>query len=662
MAMKRRLTGIWIAVLAVLTALAGCGQSGQDSGEDLAISMAGQKNIDRVDRYSGGIPEDHALFDYEERARAYDRLVYDETLSGVYAPFLWLDETYDTFGIAAYVGDDRVGSDGSEEAVTTAASVLGATLLGIDKSSQNGRNYVAMLHAYFSEEEQIILNNPAGSSQTTSMWYLIYPTILYTQISVCYPEEEQIRADALTAVESWYKAAEIMAAGEGFNYTGFDFTKMQPYQNDIWKEPDSAAGIAVLMWQGYELTGEEKYLEMAETCMDFVEAFEGSSLYEALLYFAPALAARLNAECGTRYDVEKLIGDVMNGGSIPRGGWGSIVGEWGDYSVNGLMGSTTDGGGYAFAMNTFAACYAMSPLAKYDTRYARALGTWYLQTASNSRYFFADMTEMDSQSAASDQALLEQIAAWEYCIPYEGIRRSQHGKTPWFGGDPTVYGWAETDLSLYSGAHMGMMATVVQRTNVDGILRINCNAQVSEREAYAAYLLFNPYDRQMTVEYAVPDGSQNENQNESFDLFDSVQKKVVAAGVSGKTDLVLGAGEAMVIIELPAGSQIEHKGTGYFVQGEQIASDTAVIHIRKLSNNDTVSGVVKLDLECVSTDPQVEADRIVLTIDGVSKEFAGKEPVSFRTKEYGSGSKTLMLEVYMQDGTYDKTDIRLRFE
>lgn len=71
---------------------------------------------------------------------------------------------------------------------------------------------------------------------------------------------------------------------------------------------------------------------------------------------------------------------------------------------------------------------------------------------------------------------------------------------------------------------------------------------------------------------------------------------------------------------------------------------------------------MKLDLECVSTDPQVEADRIVLTIDGVSKEFAGKEPVSFRTKEYGSGSRTLMLEVYMQDGTYDKTDIRLRFE
>ena len=79
----------------------------------------------------------------------------------------------------------------------------------------------------------------------------------------------------------------------------------------------------------------------------FCKYVRGELLYEALLYFAPALAAKLNAEYGTAYDVEGFLDDVMNGGSIPRGGWGSIAGEWGDYSMNGLMGSTTDGGGYA---------------------------------------------------------------------------------------------------------------------------------------------------------------------------------------------------------------------------------------------------------------------------------------------------------------------------
>ena len=71
---------------------------------------------------------------------------------------------------------------------------------------------------------------------------------------------------------------------------------------------------------------------------------------------------------------------------------------------------------------------------------------------------------------------------------------------------------------------------------------------------------------------------------------------------------------------------------------------------------------MKLAIDCVSTNPEAEVDRIVLTIGGVSTEFAGGREVSFQTKEYGSGSKTVLLEVYMQDGTYDKTDIRLRFE
>lgn len=60
-------------------------------------------------------------------------------------------------------------------------------------------------------------------------------------------------------------------------------------------------------------------------------------LYEVLLYFAPSLAARLNAQQGKAYDVDKLLADSLNGSSIPRGGWGSITGQWGDYTVNGLI-------------------------------------------------------------------------------------------------------------------------------------------------------------------------------------------------------------------------------------------------------------------------------------------------------------------------------------
>lgn len=636
-----------ILMISLLLPATACGRIGETE-----MNMTGQKSIDRVSRYESILPKDYAWFDYEKRAAMFDDFVYDETLSGTYLPLIWQDETYDTFGIPAYVGDGRWGKDGAQEAVMTIASVLSAAMTGIDKSNQNEKDYVSMLHAYYSEEEKIILNNPAGSSKTTSMWYLIYPAILYTQVSAWYPEETQLKEDVLQTIESWYAASEIMLAAGGFDYTGFDFTVMEPYRNDIWKEPDSAAGIAVLMWYGYEQTGDEKYLEMVKECLTFVSEYEGSALYEALLYFAPTLAARMNAEYGTSYDIEDLVNDVLNGSSIPRGGWGSIVGTWGDYEMNGLMGSTTDGGGYAFAMNSFAAAYAMSSLAKYDTRYARDLAIWYLHMASNGRYFFADTTGTENQSG--DDATHSFLEAYDYCIPYEGIRKSANSKTPYIGGDPTVYGWAETDLSLYSGAHTGMMGEVIKRTDVDGILKINCNAQVYEWGTSPTWLLFNPYEETQMVTYELPEGS--------FDLFDSVTKTVFANSVSGKTRIELAPMQAMVVVELPAGSTVEHENGQYTVNGRWIASDTVTVAVSGLKNNDKVSGKVKLDVAYLATNEEAELESVTVTVEGKEFIFDNPDKVKIDTSDFTAGSKTILISVKMKDGTGDKTGIRLNFE
>ena len=646
----KKVTAI-ILVITMMMTMVSCGQSAQEEDER---EMTGQKEVSRIARYNDELPDNYRWFDYEAAALAFDELVFGEQAEGAYFPLLWQDMTNDTFGFAAYVGDGRTGNDGSQEAVAAVASVLSATLLGVDKSSQNGSNYVARLHAYFSQEEGIVLNNPGGSSEGASMWYMLYPAILFTQVSAHYPEETQIREDALATVESWYEAYCVMRDTGTFDYTGFDFIAMQPYENGVWKEPDCAAGIAVLMQLGSEMTGRQEYAEAVLHCLDYLEQYEGSSLYEVLLYFAPSLAAKMNAQQGKDYDIDNLLGDVLNGSSIPRGGWGSISGSWGEYCVNGLMGSTTDGGGYAFSMNTFAGGYALADLAKYDTRYAKAMGIWYLNAAAAARYFFPGETAAEKQSSTGNAAAMEFIGISGKAVPFEGIRKSSNSQTPWVGGDPTVYGWAETDLSLYSGAHTGMFAAVAEPTDVEAVLRIHCNAAETPGQGYAASLLYNPHGQAKKATYTLPEGS--------WDLFESVSKQVIAEGAEGSAVLELEPGEEVVIVEVPAGRQILHEDGQYTAEGIWIAADTVTAQIGGLQNNDKVRGSVELDIRVASTDPQVVLSEVVLEIDGKETKYNAGEKVLFRTEEYGSGSKNVNITVRMSDGKTDKAGIRLNFE
>lgn len=639
-------------ILSVTLALSvtSCGRQNQGEKEKW---MTTQKEVGRISRYESIVPKEYKWFDYGETALAFDALLFEATKEGTYLPLLWQDKKNDTFAFAAYVGDGRFGQDGSQEAVATIASLLSATLVGVDKSSQNGVNYVEQLHAYFSETEGVVLNNPGGASAGTSMWYMLYPAILFSKVSLYYPEETLIREDTLACIDKWYEAGMIMKETGTFNYTGFDFLSMTPWENGIWKEPDCAAGIAVLMETGVSLTGNEKYERLLQDCLVYHSEFEGSPLYEVLSYFAPGLAAKSNAQKGTAYDIDDMLGDVFNGSSIPRGGWGEINGTWGEYCVNGLMGSTTDGGGYAFAMNTFAGGYALASLAKYDTRYAQAMGIYFLNAAAAGRYFFPGETEKENQSAAGNEDTEDFLKAAGNAVPYEGIRKSSNTKTPWVGGDPTVYGWAETDLSLYSGSHTGMFAAAVEKTNVDKLLKIDCNLDNPD-EGFATYLLYNPYDSAKTVTYVLPEGN--------WDLFDSVEKQVLAENVNGEWKLTLEGGQALVLVEIPGGSAIVHENGVYKVMDRWIAADTVTVLVSGYEKNARVSGTVKLDISVTATDETAVLEQIILEIEDEKIVFDGKTEVSFKTTDYSEGSKNVKVTAKMSDGKWDTAVLRLNFK
>lgn len=648
--MKKKL--YTILSLTLVVSLTGCSVAKPTTALKDATT---QKELNRIARYESEIPKNYSLYDYKTTALKLDQLMFDQTAEGTYLPLVWEDKTYQSFGIPAYVGDQRMHKDGAQEAVTAIAAVLSATQLGIDKSNQEGKNYVSMLSAFYSEKEKIVLNNPSGNSETTSMWYLIYPAILFTQVSILYPNETEIRDQALACIDSWDQAYQIMKESGSFDYTGFNFSTMKPYKNDIWTEPDCAAGIALLLYYGYELTGKEEYQKAAIDATAYLNTYFGSPLYEALLYFAPYLAAMFNASYGTNIEVEDILNDILNGNSIPRGGWGSIVGDWGDYSMNGLMGSTSDGGGYAFAMNTFTAAYAISPLVKYDARYASTLGKWYLNLVSNSRYFFADQTNKENQSTF----LYEKAQAFnqvvESIVPYEGIRKSSNSKTPWFGGDPTVYGWAETDFSLYSAAHVGLLASIIEPTNVEAILRINLTTADLFHREYKTYLMYNPHNTEQAVTYTVASEG-------TVDLYDNVTKQYLAKEVTGEVELTINAQDSVVIVEIPSGETVTKDNNAYKVNDEVIGSDYMTVSITNLDNLSKVTKKFTIQAECISTVKDDTVKEVKVTINDEERIVKSLDDLKFSVDDLGVGSKNFIIEVTMNSGLTDKTEIRLILE
>lgn len=643
-----RVKKITLVMLLVLTSVStfACTNSKNNN-----LEAVYQKNIQRITQFDSELPQNYEIIDFKSKALAYDQLVFDFEKTGTLFPLIWQDSTNDAYGISAYVGDYRNGVDGSQEAVTSVAAVLSASLLGIDKSNQNGHNFVTPLNVYFNEAEQVVINNPSGNSRNISMWYMIYPAILFTQVSILYEDEVLLRTNTLKTIESWYQAYLVMHNLQDYDFTGFDFKSMTPYRNNVWREPDSAVGISMLMYYGYQLTGETKYKDAAIESLKYIEdKYSGSPMYEILLYFGPYLAAKYNQEFNENFDVNRFFNAVFNGTSIPRGGWGMLNDNYNGFAVSGLMGSITDGGGYPFSMNSFASTFILARTAKYDTRYAASIGKWLNHLISNSRYFFPNYAKDENESMnhseyAGEAQAFNTLA--NNVFPYEGIRKSGNSKSPWFGGDPTVYNWAKTDFSVYSGASMGMLASIYEKTNVEGILKIDLNSGDYFNQTYPTYLLYNPNSKTETVSYTPKSGSV---------LYDSVSETILASSVSGLYNLVLEPNQAVVIVELPTGANPERTENLTKLGDVILSSSQATLNVLNYQNNAEVPKNFKLIVDTVLNNPTDEVDYYEVVFEGKTTQYTTHNLALTGT----SGSKSIIIRVYTKQGSYDQITLRVR--
>ena len=543
-----------------------------------------QVTINRIDSMPD-IPVTYQMLDWKKKARDFDKFVFDWENTSKVGPLIWLDNArrnidQPTFGLYTAVKDIRQGKNVNNgefhESLNSLAAILGAGLVGIDKTNQDGYNYVKMAQNYFNSDTgwNIVMNNTTssvgskGGGYGRDWWYDVLPNALYYAVCDVFPGVDGAESIQKSIAEQFTKADSVLNGN--YDYSYFDYGKMRGGINHIPFQQDVAGGHAYVLLCAYRKFGDVRYLNHSKSAIEALLSQKESRFYEALLPLGVYTAAYLNATEGANYDVQKLLNWVFDGCKSPTGrtGWGIIVGKWGDYDVSGLQGSITDGGGYAFLMNSIKPAWSFVPMVKYQPQYAKAIGKWMLNNASACRLFYPGYIDEKHQWAPELKDITNNN------IAYEGLRKfddygkeSLKGVSPvaigdgpkWIDGNPT-----ESMFSVYSSSPVGILGAIVDTTNVKGILKLDCNAtDFYASRPYPVYLYYNPYDIDEHINYQT---------KQAVDLFDIVSKKYVARGISKDGVFTIPAKEACIIVELPAGTELSLDGKHIWANKQYIIS------------------------------------------------------------------------------------------
>ena len=541
-----------------------------------------QLPISRVEQMPD-LPSPLKIVDWKQKALQFDSLVFNFEAKTPFAPYIWIDTNkrnlpQTTFGIYTAVGDVRQGPKKNNgefhEAICSLTALVSAGLVGINKTYQSGFNYVKMVQNYFNRDNgwNIVMNNTnpevawLGGGYGRDWWYDVYPNVLFYALAKLFPNVDGNDEILKSVANQFYRADSVLAGN--YDYSYFDYGAMQPCRNQIPWQQDAAGGHAWVLFSAYYKFGYSRYLEGAISATQALDRQPTSRFYEILLPFGAYTAARLNAEQKTHFDVGKMLNFIFDGCQDTSGrfGWGVIAERWGDYDVYGLQGSITDAGGYAFLMNSVAIAWPLVPLVKYEPSFAKAIAKYMLNAVNASHLFYPDQIDDTHQWLPEKKNITKGI------IAYEGLRKfDTYGKPSLKDVSPVAIGdgprWAqgqpvESMFSLYSSAVAGIYGSIVQKTNVKGILKLDCNITDFYADCpFPVYLIYNPYPEKKAILYRAKSNAL---------LYDMLNHKLITSEAISNTTLELGADEAMLIAELPNDAKLKVK------KGRVISNDKVV--------------------------------------------------------------------------------------
>lgn len=527
-------------------------------------AQPGQISVPRIDKMPDQ-PAPYLMRDWDRVAMKYDSFIYDVGKTGQYLPFISVQSKginypiSESFRLHTYVGTNAPLGN---EAINVLPSIVGATLNGIDKSSQFGKNWVVMSQDFFNlaNGEGIFLNNPSASSGQ-DWWYDMMPNVYFYQLYDLYNGINAEGERQFTSIADRLHDAVIAMGGSRtpwkpayMNYRAWKFATMQPNNTGV-PEPEAAGAFGWILYHAYKETGSKKYLRASEWSMEFLQAWNTNPSYELQLPYGVLTAARMNAELGTQYDITRMVNWCFDRG--PLRGWGAVVGNWGGVQVSGLIGEANDAGNdYAFQMNGMQHAACLVPMVRYDKRFATAIGKWVLNLANASRFFYPGFLPEAKQDAATWSSAYDP----DRVIGYEALRQVWQGVSPYATGDAKKGGWAATNLALYGTSSVGYLGALIKKTNVDKILQLDLlKTNFFAGPSYNTYLLYNPYATDQRVQ--VDAGTITK------DVYEMLSETFIHRGVSGKFEVIIPARQSVVLVMCPENGTVSYEKNIMLVNG-----------------------------------------------------------------------------------------------
>ena len=167
-------------------------------------TIQAQKHINRV-RFMPDMPTPFYIRDWKQVALDYDNLIFSFKEDGQFFPLNKWDDRQINYKGRSFSMVSYVGAPGGDEGINNLAAVVAATLAGIDKSNQNGHNFVEMCQKWFSSDNgtNIYSNglNADNNWRRLCDWYSSMPNILAFQLSSLYPQYKKLREQVMMCAD-----------------------------------------------------------------------------------------------------------------------------------------------------------------------------------------------------------------------------------------------------------------------------------------------------------------------------------------------------------------------------------------------------------------------------------------------------------------------------